>query len=410
VSGASQIQGPGHGARLASRPSSIASVATALPPHRYEQRELTDAFAAVVGLNGSGEGNLLRRLHDNAGVASRHLALPLERYPLDGFTESNDEFLRVAVDLAHEALETALTQAGRAASEIDLIVTATVTGLAVPSLDARLVRRAGLRRDVKRMPLVGLGCVAGAAGLARAHDYLVGHPDALVALVCVELCSLTVQCDDRSTANLVASGLFGDGAACVLLAGPDHELARRAVPERDNRNVLVRRLAEAEAGAGAGAGTGAGGRGRRGPRLSVLASRSRFYDDTERAMGFDVGEHGLRIVLDAVVPDLVRANLRADLDGFLGDHGLTREDVDFWVAHPGGPKILDSLAEALEVPPEALAVTWRSLEQVGNMSSVSVLHVLHDTLRDVPPAPGSTGVLLAMGPGFCSELVLLEAS
>lgn len=395
MSSASQVQDPGHAVRLASPQSWIAAVGTALPPHRYAQRELTDAFAAVVGLNGSGEGALLRRVHDNAGVSSRHLALPLERYPLAGFTQSNDEFVRVAVDLAHEALDSALTEAGCAPEEIDVLVTATVTGLAVPSIDARLVGRAGLRRDVKRMPLVGLGCVAGAAGLARAHDYLAGHPDGLVALICVELCSLTVQCDDRSVANLVASGLFGDGAACVLLAGPEHPLA--AVQQPDNRKVGVRRA------------NGAGGGNRR-SRLSVLASRSRFYDDTERAMGFDVGEHGMRIVLDARVPDLVREHLRADLDGFLADHGLSRADIGFWVAHPGGPKILDALAEALQVHPDALAVTWRSLEQVGNMSSVSVLHVLHDTLRDVPPQPGSLGVLLAMGPGFCSELVLLEAS
>lgn len=391
MSSTSQVQDRRHGARVSAAQSRIASVGTALPPHRYLQRELTDAFAAVVGLNGSREGALLRRLHDNAGVASRHLALPLERYvTMAGFTESNDEFVRVAVDLAHQALESALAQAGCSASEIDLVVTATVTGLAVPSLDARLVGRAGLRRDVKRMPLVGLGCVAGAAGLARAHDYLAGHPDGLVALVCVELCSLTVQCDDRSTANLVASGLFGDGAACVLLAGPDHALAT-AVPHRDKGNVV-------------------GGRPGSGVAVDVLDSRSRFYDDTERAMGFDVGEHGLRIVLDAMVPDLVRDHLRADIDGFLADHGLSREDIGFWVAHPGGPKILDSLAEALQVSPDALAVTWRSLERVGNMSSVSVLHVLHDTLRDAPPRPGSLGVLLAMGPGFCSEMVLLEAS
>lgn len=381
MSSTSQVQDRGHDVRLASPPSRIAAVGTALPPHRYEQHELTAAFAAVVGLNGSAEGALLRRLHDNAGVASRHLALPLDRYlSLGGFTQANEEFVRVAVDLGHQALESALTQANCDASEIDVMITATVTGLAVPSLDARLVSRVGLRRDVKRMPLVGLGCVAGAAGLARARDYLAGHPTGLVALVCVELCSLTVQGDDRSTANLVATGLFGDGAACVLLAGPDHPLS-----------------------ASGGAADGVG-------RLAVLASLSRFYDDTERAMGFDVGAHGMRIVLDAMVPDLVREHLRADIDGFLAGHGLSREDIGFWVAHPGGPKILDSLAEALQVSPDALAVTWRSLQRVGNMSSVSVLHVLHDTLHDVPPPPGSLGVLLAMGPGFCSEMVLLEAS
>ncbi|MDO5501924.1 MAG: 3-oxoacyl-[acyl-carrier-protein] synthase III C-terminal domain-containing protein [Actinomycetia bacterium] len=364
--------------------SRIASVATAFPPHRYAQRELTDMFASVVGLAETGQVALLRRLHDNAGVAYRHLALPLHRYAaLAGFTEANDEYARVAVDLSAHALEAALTGAGLDPGSVDLIITATVTGLTVPSLDARLVTRAGLRPDVKRMPLIGLGCVAGAAGLARAHDYLAGHPHAVVALVCVELCSLTVQCDDTSTANLVASGLFGDGAACVILTGEAHPLA-----------------------ASADDGPRASHAGRGGP--TVLATCSRFYPETERVMGFDVGTHGMRIVLDAVVPELVRTHLRSDVDAFLAGHGLSREDLDFFVAHPGGPKVLDALAEALEVPPEALGVTWRSLREVGNMSSVSVLHVLEETLRERPPEPGSLGLLLAMGPGFCSELVLVE--
>jgi alkylresorcinol/alkylpyrone synthase len=126
-------------------------------------------------------------------------------------------------------------------------------------------------------------------------------------------------------------------------------------------------------------------------------------------MGWDVRGTGLQIVLGAEVPDLVRENVRGDVDGFLADHGLTRADIGWWVAHPGGPKVLDAMAEALEVAPEALGVTWRSLDRIGNLSSASVLHVLADTLRDRPPEPGSYGVLLAMGPGFCLELVLLRA-
>lgn len=373
----SQVQESGHPARVSGLHSSVAGVATAFPEHRYAQSRLTDTFAEVVGLDTDQEGAVLRRLHENAGVDFRHLALPLDRYAdLGGFTEANEEYVRLATSLAASALESALAAAGCTASEVDAVLTATVTGLAVPSLDARLVERCGLRDDVKRSPLVGLGCVAGAAGLARAHDYLVGHPEGVVALVCVELCSLTVQGDDRSTANLVASGLFGDGAAAVVLVGEAHPLA-------------VSR--------------GAAG------QVEVAAARSRFYADTERAMGFDVGTHGMRIVLDAAVPDLVRTHLRDDVDGFLADHGLTRADIGFYVAHPGGPKVLDALAEALEVDPSVLAVTWESLRDVGNMSSVSVLHVLERTLRDVPPEPGSHGLMLAMGPGFCSEMVLLEA-
>jgi alkylresorcinol/alkylpyrone synthase len=241
----------------------------------------------------------------------------------------------------------------------------------VPSLDARIAGVLGLRPDVKRVPLVGLGCVAGAAGVARLHDYLVGHPDEVAVLVSVELCSLTVQRDDASVPNLVASGLFGDGAAAVVAIG-----ATREAPDS--------------------------------ARVEVLGSRSHLYPDSERTMGWDVTAGGLRIVLDANVPDMVRRYLPSDVDGFLADAGLTRGDVEWWVAHPGGPKVLEAIEDALEVPRDAVRLTWESLARIGNLSSASVLHVFEDTLRDHAPRPGSYGMLLAMGPGFCSELVLLR--
>jgi alkylresorcinol/alkylpyrone synthase len=351
----------------------ILSVRGALPEHRYPQQELTDAFASFIARTRVDEG-VLRRFHRNAGVESRHTALPLAAYAgLEGFTEANDHFIEHAVDLGSRALEDAVKAAGLTPSDVDLVVCATVTGLAVPSLEARIAGQVGLRPDVKRMPLVGLGCVAGAAGLARMHDHLVGHPDDVAVLIAVELCSLTVQRDDASVPNLVASGLFGDGAAAVVATG-----ARRGCGEVERP-------------------------------VDVLATRSRLYPDTERTMGFDVTSGGLRIVLDAEVPRVVEQYLRADVDEFLADHGLTRADVGWWVCHPGGPKVIEALQSALEVPREALRLTWDSLARVGNLSSASVLHVLEDTLRDRPPAAGSHGVLLAMGPGFCSELVLLRA-
>jgi alkylresorcinol/alkylpyrone synthase len=144
------------------------------------------------------------------------------------------------------------------------------------------------------------------------------------------------------------------------------------------------------------------------PQPEVLASRSRLYPDSQRTMGWDVGPTGLKIVLDNKVPDLVRAHVGGDVQAFLEDHGLSRADIEWYVAHPGGPKVLEALEEALGVDREALQLTWDSLSRIGNLSSASVLNVLADTLATRPPRPGSYGLMLAMGPGFCSELVLLQ--
>ncbi|MFE5207302.1 type III polyketide synthase [Streptomyces sp. NPDC056600] len=355
--------------------STVAGVHTVLPPHAYTQEDLTEAIGDLCLAPGADRA-LLRRLHRSSGVRTRHLALPIERYArLADFGESNDCWLAVGTRLAEEAVAGALRQAGLRPEDVDLLLCTSITGIAAPSLDARTAGRLGLRPDVKRLPVFGLGCAAGAAGLARIHDYLRGHPEGTAVLLSVELCSLTLQRRDDSTANLVAGALFGDGAAALVARG-----GACADP--------------------AARGTAAG--------PSVVAVRSHLYPGTERLLGWDVGAGGFRVVIDAGIPDLVRDHLGAGVRAFLAEQGLTTADIGTWVCHPGGPKVLSTLTGTLGLPADALAASWSSLARVGNLSSASVLHILQGIRDAGRPEPGSWGLLLAMGPGFCSELVLLR--
>ncbi|MFI7454855.1 type III polyketide synthase [Nonomuraea sp. NPDC049714] len=352
----------------------IAAVRCAFPPNRYAQSELTD-LAARVCLPENADRRLLDRLHDSARVDHRNLALPIEEYEkLTGFGAANDAFVSTAVELGRESVSAALKAAGLTPGDVDLIMFTSVTGIAAPSIEARLAAELGLRPDVKRLPIFGLGCVAGAAGIARVHDYLRGWPDHVAVLLSVELCSLTVQRGDSSPAGLVASALFGDGSAAVVCHGDGRAPADEAEPA--------------------------------GP--AVVATRSHLYPGSEHVMGWQVGDGGFRVLLDASVPSVVRQYLAQDVHDFLADQGLTIEEVAAWVCHPGGPKVLEAVSEVLDLPAGALDVTWRSLADHGNLSSSSVLHVLGETLATRMPEPGAWGLLIAMGPGFCSELVLLR--
>ena len=346
----------------------IAAVGSALPPNYYDQDTLMEAFRRhwadrLYNLD------RLEALHRNVLVGGRHLALPMERYEtLETWGEANDAWIEVAQEVGERAIRGGLEAAGLTTDEVDILVFVTVTGVATPSIDARLMNRLGLPERVKRVPIFGLGCVAGAAGVARSADLLRGFPDQVAVLLSVELCSLTLQRRDLSIPNLIASGLFGDGAAAAVLVGADRESA--------------------------------------GPR--VVATRSVFYPDSEQVMGWDITEAGFRIVLSAEVPEVVRRYLRRDVDRFLADNGLTRSDMTVWISHPGGPRVLEAMQEALVLPDGALDLSWRTLREVGNLSSTSVLLVLEEVLKGPAQEPGSWGLMLAMGPGFCSELVLLQ--
>ena len=381
----------------------ILAVHSAFPAHRHQQADLTRTVAAFAGMDaadpavepgklgragragGSKQRALLERLHANAGVDTRHTVLPLADYGTLG-AAANDRYIEEALALGERALRGALEESGLAASDLDLLIVTSVTGVAVPSLDALLMPRLGLRSDVKRLPVFGLGCVAGAAGLARLHDYLLGWPGHTAALLAVELCSLSLPRSSVTTADLVASALFGDGAVALVAKGTGSRGRARSRPEPRRRPQPPRVPAL--------------------PR--VIATRSEVYPDSGDALGWRLGPDGFRIVLTAELAVVVERRLSESVTGFLAEHGLTVDDIGTWICHPGGPKVLDAAQRALKLPADALASSRQSLAQAGNMSSASVLHILELTVADNAPAAGSFGVMIGLGPGVSAELVLLR--
>src|SRR5271154_2620234 len=351
----------------------IANTATAFPQYYYTQREVVDALRSYWD-KGEECAHILERLHFRTGVEGRYYCRPLSEYQgLDTWGKMNDVWIEVAEQLGERAIDCVLRTSGGGRDQIGALFFVSVTGVSSPSIDARLVGKMKLNPSVKRTPIFGLGCVAGAAGIARAADYVRAFPKEIALLLSVELCSLTWQDDDQSIANLISTGLFADGAAAVVIAGAESKLAAPTTPS---------------------------------PK--ILATRSTFYRNTEYVMGWDVVDTGFKIVLSPDVPKVVLENILGDVEGFLADNNLSQADIASYIFHSGGPKVLEAMETALSLPPDALAPSWKSLREVGNLSAASVLAVLEDYLTIHPGTPGTYSILAAMGPAFCSELVLLK--
>lgn len=315
---------------------------------------------------------------ESTGIARRHFAQPLpwfaERHT---FGESNQVYVERGLELAAQAVERTLARANAAPSSIDHVVFVSSTGIATPSLDARLVARVGFRHDVRRTPIWGLGCAGGVAGLARAREFAVADPDAHVLLVALELCSLTFQRGDRTRRNIVAASLFADGAAAALVCGH-----------------------RTPAGRTAGAA----------PALELVASRSTMLPDSLDVMGWDVDEHGLHVVFSRDIPSIVQGWAGPVVREFLAGHALTTGTLDHVVAHPGGPKVLAAYAAALGMPLARFAHAAEVLRTCGNMSSPTCLFVLERALASGDVAAGDHVLIAALGPGFASELVLARGA
>ncbi len=353
----------------------LVALATAVPPHTVTQDEARDFAGRLFGDALIAQDPRLLRVFDHAGIGSRNLCVPVEWFETDhAFGEKNALYVEHAVTLGRQVASRALLRAGLEPSDVDHIVFVSSTGVAAPSVDARLANLLPLRADVRRTPLWGLGCAGGAAGLARAREFALAEPGSRVLLVALELCSLTFQRHDLSRRNLVATSLFGDGAAAAVVTADDD------APENGMRP------------------------------LALVASGSTLWRDTLDVMGWDVDDLGLHVVFARDIPTIVHERLRPALERFLAGHGLSLATLDHLVTHPGGVKVLAAFEGALGLPPHALVHSRDVLREHGNMSSPTCLFVLERTLAQQAIGAGESAVLSALGPGFGAECVLMRGA
>jgi alkylresorcinol/alkylpyrone synthase len=352
----------------------ILAVATATPPFSYTQREVR-AFAARLFSGLLKEDSRLLEVFDHAEIGTRYSCVPIEWISEPRtFAEKNARYVEEAVNLGSEVTRRVLERAHMDAAGVDHVIFISSTGISTPSLDALIANRVGFRPDVRRTPVWGLGCAGGAAGLSRARDFALADPHARVLVIALELCSLTFLTGDVSKRNLVALSLFGDGAAAVIVGGHKAPANGRG----DTRT------------------------------LSIRGSHSTLWKDTLDVMGWDLDESGLRVVFSRSIPSIVTEHVRPSLEAFLAAHQLVRDDVRHFIAHPGGIKVLRAYADALGLAPAALVHARDVLRNFGNMSSPSCLFVLERFLQSGDIAEGDHGVVMALGPGFSAEYVLVH--
>jgi len=346
----------------------IVGIATAIPDFKVDQ---SDAKEFAENLFESHFKDIARLLpiFDNAGIKTRYFSVPPSWFGTEhSLEEKNDIYIRAATDLGAKAVANVLESARTDFKEIDYIIYINTTGLATPSIDARLINKLNLRRDIRRTPIWGLGCAGGAAGLSHAYHYLIGHPSHRALVVAVELCGLTFIHDDFSRSNLVACALFADGAAAALICGDDVDS------------------------------TG----------LEILATQSTFYPDSLKVMGWNIVSKGMQVVFDKRIPDIVAANSADELNSFLSSHSLTQTDISQYLFHPGGIKVVEAYEQALNIGGDSFEFSREILRDYGNMSSVTVLYVISRYLEEYGSNQSGYGVISALGPGFCSESLLVR--
>ncbi len=342
----------------------ICGIASAVPKHRIDQNMTRDLVLSIAPVFRSHAA-----LFQNTGVETRYSCVPMEWHLAEqGWSARAAVYEEAAVDLLEEVARACAAQAELALREIEAIVTVSTTGLAVPSLDALLANRLDLAPTVERLPIFGLGCAGGVSGLARAGRIAESLPKGNVLLLVVELCTINCRKGDRSIKNFISTALFGDGAAGVLL---------RRRSERDASRSLAR----------------------------VIATGEHMWRRTEQMMGWSIEDDGFGVVLSPDIPRCAREDVRPAMERFLMRHGLTLQDLDGVILHPGGRKVLEGIEDALDLPRQSLHHAWDVLAEYGNMSSPTALFVLERTL-----SAGATGrhLLIAMGPGFTVSFCLLD--